>query len=111
MDVKKTEKDGVWVVQLSGKIMGGPDERSIQDCLSGIIEDGNLKVVLDLGKVEWMNSVGIGICISNLIKLRNRGGDLKLAELTGQVAKLMDQCRVITIFQTYDSLDEAVSSF
>jgi len=61
--------------------------------------------------VNWLNSLGIGKCISGMTTLRNRGGDLRLASMTTPVKSLMEKCSMHKIFKFYDTVDEAVKNF
>ena len=63
MKLEQTEKDGIIVLHLTGKIMGGPDATLFNDKLHELVESGRNKVVADLSKVDWMNSSGLGILI------------------------------------------------
>ena len=111
--MKLTEKviKDVVVLELSGKIMGGPDASLLNDKLHELVEAGKIKVVVDLGKVNWMNSSGLGILIGGLTTMRNNNGDLKLANVTDRIQSLLIITKLITVFETFKSTDEAVNSF
>ena len=61
MTLKEREQNGAVVLELSGKIMGGPDATVLNEKLHELIDNNKSKVVADLGKVSWMNSSGLGI--------------------------------------------------
>ncbi|MEE4311854.1 MAG: STAS domain-containing protein [candidate division KSB1 bacterium] len=111
MNLKEREQDGIVVLELSGKIMGGPDATVLNEKLHALIDDNKSKVVADLGKVSWMNSSGLGILISGLTTMRNNKGDLKLANVTDKIQSLLIITKLITVFETFNSVDEAVESF
>jgi anti-sigma B factor antagonist len=99
------------VLEPKGKIMGGPDATLLHDKLHEFIDQKKKKVVIDLAKVEWMNSTGLGILISGLTTMRNNGGELKLAGVTEKIESLLTITKLITVFENYDSVDQAVQSF
>jgi anti-sigma B factor antagonist len=111
MEFSIDQQDETKVIRATGKIMGEPDEASLVEAVQGLIDEGHTNVVMDLSKVTWMNSRGIGMCISALVSLRNKGGDFRLAGACHVVASLMEKCRISQVFQCFDSVDEAVSSF
>ncbi len=111
MKLESSEKAGVKIVALQGKIMGSPDEASLTDAIYEFVEDGKTKVVLDLSGVTWMNSRALGLCIAGLTTLRNRGGDLRLCCASKPVDSLIKKCHLHTVFQSFDSAEEAVKSF
>jgi anti-sigma B factor antagonist len=111
MTIKEQEMDNVVVLELSGKIMGGPDASLLNDKLHELIDKGKTKVVADLNKVNWMNSSGLGILIGGLTTMRNNGGDLKLANVTDRIQSLLMITKLLTVFETHDSLEKAIGSF
>lgn len=101
----------VVVLELSGKVMGGPDAGLLNDKLHDLIDANKTKVVADLSKVNWMNSSGLGILISGLTTMKNNNGDLKLACVTDRIQSILMITKLISVFETFDSVDEAVKSF
>ncbi len=111
MNLSDYEKDGVAVLEPKGKIMGGPDATILHEKLHECLEKGTKKVVIDLAKVDWMNSTGLGILISGLTTLRNNGGELKLSNVTDKIQSLLTITKLVTVFEAYDSTEEAIESF
>jgi len=111
MNLSDYERDGIAVLEPRGKIMGGPDATILHEKLHECIEKGQKQVIIDLSRVEWMNSTGLGILISGLTTLRNSGGELKLANVTDKIQSLLTITKLVTVFEAFDSIDEAVESF
>jgi len=111
MKFKSEEKHGVTVIALDGNIMGGPDATSLNDELHKLVKESKVKVVVDLGNVKFMNSSGLGMLIRSLTTLRNAGGDLKLARASEKIESLLMVTKLITVFDHYESVDEAVGAF
>jgi anti-sigma B factor antagonist len=103
--------DGLTVIELSGKIMGGPDAAQLNDRLHELLESGRIHIVADLSKVEWMNSSGLGILISGLTTIRNAGGDLKLAAVTDRIKSLLTITKLANVFDIHDTVEQARASF
>ena len=111
MKLNAREDNGVVVLEPRGKIMGGPDATLMHDKLHDYIKQGKKRVIIDLAGVDWMNSTGLGILISGLTTLRNNQGELKLANVTEKIESLLTITKLITVFETYDSVGEAINSF
>ena len=111
MKLVEKDVDGIVVLELSGKIMGGPDATLLNDKLHELIETQKTNVIANLAKVNWMNSSGLGILIGGLTTMRNNGGDLRLANVTDRIKSLLMITKLITVFKSYDTLEEAISSF
>lgn len=106
-----TRKDGnVFVMELKGKVMGGPESASFHDDLKKAVAEGNRKIVLDLGEVEWMNSSGLGLLISALSTMRNAGGELKLARVTDKIESLLVITKLNSIFEVHSDVSAAMAS-
>ena len=105
------EKDGIVIVELSGKIMGDPHDSSIMGKLYEYADRNMVKMIFDFTRVEWMNSRGLGICIGGAATLRNRGGDLKLLNPSPKVKELLEKTRMFGVFDCYDSMDSALAAF
>ncbi|MCH7675201.1 STAS domain-containing protein [candidate division KSB1 bacterium] len=111
MKMTESESAGVVILELSGKIMGGPDATLLNDKLHELIEAGKTKIVANLKGVNWMNSSGLGILIGGLTTMRNSGGDLKLADITDRIQSLLMITKLLTVFETFDTIDQAIESF
>lgn len=111
MKLTHQEVDNVIVLVPKGKIMGGPDATLLHDKLHNFIDQNRKKIIIDLSKVELMNSTGLGILISGLTTMKNNGGELKLAAVTEKIQSLLTITKLITVFENYDTVDQAVGSF
>lgn len=111
MKLKAYEKDGVAVLEPTGKLMGGSDTGELDERLYALLGRGQLKVVIDLGRTDWMNSSGIAILIHHWKKFKDAGGNLRLANLTKKIEKIMIIAKLTTVFDVHDSLEEAIQSF
>ncbi len=111
MNYSVDEKYNAVVLTLKGNVMGGPDGQQIHETLHGLKDEGKLNVVVDLSKVKFMNSSGLGMLISGLTTMRNAGGDLRLANVADRIQSLLIVTRLISIFKEYDSVDEAAESY
>jgi anti-sigma B factor antagonist len=75
------------------------------------LEGGRLKIVLNLGDVNYIDSSGIGELVSGFTAVRNRGGELKLLNLTRKVHDLLQITKLFTVFDVYSDEHTAVHSF
>ena len=111
MRIKTSEKYSAVVVELKGNVIGGPDSEEFSKLLHGLLDEGKKNVVVDLGSVKFMNSSGLGMLISGFTTMKNGGGSLKLSNATEKINSLLVITKLITIFENFNSVDEAVKSF
>jgi anti-sigma B factor antagonist len=111
MRIKTSEKYSAVVVELKGNVIGGPDSEEFSKLLHGFIDQDKKNVVVDLSSVKFMNSSGLGMLISGFTTMKNGGGSMKLAKATEKINSLLVITKLITIFENFNSVDEAVNSF
>lgn len=111
MKIKTTEKYEAVIIALKGNVMGGDDTKMFNEHLHKLIEEDKKNVVIDLSGVKFMNSSGLGMLIGGLTTLKKADGVLKLASVTDKIESLLMITKLITIFDSYDTVDEAVKAF
>ena len=111
MNFSVSEKEGIVLLSLKGKIMGGPEASEINDKINQLLDENKLKIIIDLKHVEWINSSGIGILINTNTVLRNNNGSLRLIYLSDKIKNLLKITKLDTIFKIYDTYEDALSSF
>ena len=99
------------VLQLSGDIMGGKDYDTFTNEVKKLIEEGHVDLVLDLNKVRYINSTGLGILVSGLTTLKKNMGQMKICNLSDRIDRLFSVTSLTTVFATYESLEEALASY
>ena len=110
MNYTIVEQDDVVVLSLSGKIMGGPEASEINGKINQLIDDGKLKILIDLKEVEWMNSSGLGILIDAVTVLKNNNGTLRLVNVSDRIKNLLKITKLDTVFDIRDSIGDAKES-
>ncbi|UCC44987.1 MAG: STAS domain-containing protein [Candidatus Zixiibacteriota bacterium] len=98
------------ILDVSGKIMGGEETTMFHGKIHEYMQLNKKSIIVDMAKVDWMNSVGLGMLISALTTVKNGGGRLVLANIT-KIESILTITRLITVFEHYDSRDEAIKSF
>jgi len=111
MNYNIDEKYNSVVIELKGKVMGGPDAETFRNELHTLIDEDKLNVIVDLSKVKFMNSSGLGILIGGLTTMRNAGGDLKICGATDKIESLLMVSQLIKVFDHYDTLEDAISAY
>lgn len=101
----------VTVIALDGNLMGGPDASSLNTKLHELVDTGTKQVVIDLAGVQFMNSSGLGLLIGGASLMKNAGGGLKLVNASEKIMALIKITKLSSVFESYPSLDAAVSSF
>lgn len=105
------EKDGVTVLELKGTITLGGGDVTMRDRIKELLGQDRKKIVIDLGEVSFMDSTGLGELVAAYTTARHQQATLKLANLTRKIKDLLSITQLAAVFETYESLDEAIASF
>ncbi|MGD8428313.1 MAG: STAS domain-containing protein [Balneolaceae bacterium] len=111
MNYSIEERYNCIIFKFSGDLMGGPDATKFNDKLHELIDKNRNEIVADLSKVKFMNSSGLGILIGGLTTMRNAGGDLRIAGADKKIESLLVVTKLITVFESYRTVEEAVKSY
>lgn len=111
MRIESREINGIIILDLEGKLMGGPDAETFRNTIYKLIEKGHKKVIVNLHSIDWINSTGMGILISGYTTMRRNKGDLRLLHVSDKIRSILFVTKLNTIFQCFDSEDEAVASY
>jgi len=103
--------DGILLVDLRGRITLGPETEALRTKLKELVSAGQKRMILNLGEVTYLDSVGLSTLVSAYTSARNAGGDLKLLHLPRGVQQLLQITRLSTVFEIYEELTAAVGSF
>ena len=99
----------VAVVQCRGRLIGGNEVFTLHSQVRDAIEKYG-DVVLQLENVEFLDSSGLGAMMRLLQAARAKGGDLKLSGLTSKIRKVLELTHLISQFETYDCMEEAITA-
>lgn len=110
MKTKINEKYGAVVIEIKGNVMGGPEAKEFSDLLKKQLEEDKKNIIIDLSGVKFMNSTGLGLLISGLTTVTKGGGKMVLANVSEKIQSLLMITKLFTIFETYETVDEAVEA-
>jgi len=111
MEVKKRDKGGVTILDLKGKITIGAGEIALRNAVQDAINSGAKNIVINMAAVTTIDSSGVGELVSAYTTTMNRGAKLKLTNLPNKVQDILVITQLITVFDVFDTEDEAVASF
>ncbi len=110
MKIKQSPKDNVMVLELSGKIMGGPDFDKFKEEIHGLLEGGHKNIILDMAGVPWINSTGLGILITGYHSIKAAEGTMKICSVKERVLSIFYISQLENIFDVYETREEALAA-
>jgi len=111
MQITERSVGDVMVLDIEGKITLGEGDEQLKDKVNSLVNQGHLKMVLNLAEVPYLDSAGLGEVVRAYTTVSRKGGSLKLLNLTKRITDLLSITKLLTVFETFESEDEAVRSF
>jgi len=100
----------ILVVNCDGRIVFGEESAELRDTVKKLLGQNN-QIVLNLGGVTYIDSGGLGTLVALYTTAHNAGGAIKLSNLTQRVGDLLQVTKLLTVFETYTTEEEAIRSF
>ncbi len=111
MKITQREVDNAVVLDLSGKLTGGPDAETFREVFKSLIDQDKKNIIVNLEKVSWINSTGLGILISGYTSVRRGGGDLVIMHASDRIESILYVTKLNLLFKAYESEEAALASF
>jgi anti-sigma B factor antagonist len=111
MKTEKRKKDDVTILDLKGKLTIGKGDVLLRKHIDESLGNDEKKIILNMKDVSYMDSSGVGELVSSFTSVNNRGGKLKLMNLSTKVHDLLQITQLLRVFEIFDNEDEAVGSF
>lgn len=111
MQIQERQVGDVMILELAGRLTIGEGDELLRDKINSMLQQGHRKLLLNLGEVPYVDSAGLGQMVSTLSTVKRQGGSLKLLNLTKRIQDLLSITKLLTVFDSYDSEQEALDSF
>ena len=102
--------DGVLIVDCAGRLVFGEESASLRDTVKTLIIDKK-RLVLNLSGIVFIDSGGLGTLVALYTTAHHNNGQIKLANLTKRVVDLLYLTKLVTVFEVYDSEQQAVDAY
>ena len=102
--------ENVVVLKLHGIVDSGTAQ-FLEDKFNDLVASNNVRIVADLGGVNYISSAGWGIFVGEIKGIRQRNGDIKLAAMHPDVREVFDLLEFNTLLKPYGTKEEALSAF
>jgi anti-sigma B factor antagonist len=111
MQIEERVVDNVTILDLKGKMTLGEGDELLKDYINRALAQKKLQLLLNLEGVPYIDSAGLGEIVRTYTTVSRQGGKLKLVNLTKRITDLLSITKLLTVFETFESVPEAVKSF
>ena len=110
MKITQREVEGIVVLDLNGKLTGGPDAETFREVFKSLVDQDKKKIAVNLEKVSWINSTGLGILISGYTSVRRAGGDLVVMHASDRIESILYVTKLNLLFKSFENEEDAVKA-
>jgi anti-sigma B factor antagonist len=111
LEIQKREKEGIVILDLKGRLIVGEPATLLRDTIKDQESRGNIKIILNLAEVDYIDSTGLGGMVICYTTLQKAGGALKLDRLNRRNIELLLLTKLSTIFEIFGDEQDAINSF
>ncbi|MGH9198179.1 MAG: STAS domain-containing protein [Acidimicrobiia bacterium] len=111
MQIEERVVDQVTILDLKGKMTLGEGDELLKEKINTLLQQNKKHLLLNLEGVPYIDSAGLGEIVRTYTTVSRQGGKLKLVNLTKRITDLLSITKLLTVFETFDSVPEAVKSF
>jgi anti-sigma B factor antagonist len=111
LEVREKEAEGIVILELHGRLVAGPDSGDFRRKIIELINTGRTSIILDMKRVDFIDSTGLGTLVVAHTQLQKAGGSVKLLNVSKRNVQLLILTKLSTVFEMFDDEQAAIDSF
>jgi anti-sigma B factor antagonist len=111
LQIRKRMNGDVAILDLDGRLTMGEGSVTLRESVRALLADGSKHILVNLAGVDYVDSSGLGEIVSAFATAKREDTTLKLLNLTERVHGLLQMTKLLTIFETFETEQDAVRSF
>ena len=111
LSIEEKDCEGVVILRLDGRITVGKEATALRSSVDGLNGSGKRNLVLDLAKVDYIDSTGLGALVMIANSMRKNGGNVKLLNLNRRNIELLVMTKLATVFEIFNDEHDAINSY
>jgi anti-sigma B factor antagonist len=110
LHIASREVDGVTVLALNGRVVLGEESSTLREKVKDLLAAGKKKIVLNMDKLDYIDSSGVGMLVAVFHTAKSRGASLVLCQLGSHFQEMLQITKLLTVFDTYRTEADALRS-
>jgi anti-sigma B factor antagonist len=111
MQMSERKVGGITILDIGGKMVASDTGGQLKDKVTSLVAAGQKQIILNLGNLTYVDSSGLGEMVACHGTATKGGGSVKLANTGKRLQDLLVMTKLLTVFDSHDSEDEAIKSF
>jgi anti-anti-sigma factor len=103
--------EGVNIIYPEGKITLGDGDQELGEAVRTLLEQGARKIVINLTKVSYLDSSGVGELVGCFTSIRNKSGELRICGMNARIFNLITMTSLHSVFDVKDTEEESLAGF
>ena len=109
-EVSRKDNEGVSIVYLKG-FLDAHTAPEFETALQELVDEGRVKIVVNLAELAYISSAGLGVFMGFKEDIRQKEGDIKLAEPSEKVFRVFDLLGFPVLYEIVDTEAEAIEKY
>ncbi|MBN1408548.1 MAG: STAS domain-containing protein [Calditrichaceae bacterium] len=109
-DISRSDFDNITALHLSG-FLDAHTVPVFEDAIQSLLKEDIYNIIVNMQKLDYISSAGLGVFMGFIEEIREKGGDIKLSNLSSKVYKVFDLLGFPALFEIYENEDTAKSKF
>ena len=111
LQISQREKDGVTILDLQGLITMGDSGTHLRRTIGSLVEQDQKRILVNMAKVAYIDSSGLGELVAGFSAIDDKGGEMKLTQISKRISELMTITNLVTVFDIFEDEESAIESF
>lgn len=111
LKITTREISDVTIVDLDGRVTIGDTNCQLHETMRSLVSEGKKNVILNLKKIDKIDSSGLGEIVAGFSTMRKNGGSLKLVNMSERIQDIMMITKLLTVFDCFETEAAAIESF
>jgi anti-sigma B factor antagonist len=111
LEIERRDREGIAILDLKGRVTMGEEVAAFRQAVGELAANNDQKVIINMGAVDYIDSTGLGAIVMCSTAVKKSGGLAKLLNLNRRTVELLVTTKLATIFEIFDSEQDAVNSF
>lgn len=107
----ETLPEGIGLIEVKGSLIGGEETDDLRRAIAGFVDKEYSKLIIDLSKVNYLNSTAIGVLVSAHTTYHRKGWQVKLCGINKNISSIFVVTKLTLVFEVHETREDAVKGF
>ncbi len=86
------------------------DHELFHSQIKTLVNEGYVDVVLNMSKINWINSTGLGVLVSGFHTVKKNGGQMKICSVSDRIDNILNVTQLKLVFETFETEKDALAA-